>query len=210
MRTEDIPGNQSTQLKIFPDCGAAIYLGGPKHLHHMGLKGSNLIPSKKLIRAVGGSNLISQRWLPVQFCVGEMSTKQALYICNNTGKLYFSKATYIDVGILSPHFPTPISLTNQREVNWIYTSLLACQTTCKSTNILLGVRPSHPNKCPGHYIEQSNGKAPVMLELGGMWSTPLLLLLPGPFWPEVVAPDRVSSMGQIVSSNWLILNRIIS
>ena len=36
-----------------------------------------------------------------------------------------------------------------------------------------------------------------MLELRGMWSTHLLLSLPGPLWPRVVAPDRVLSMGQI-------------
>ena len=30
-----------------------------------------------------------------------------------------------------------------------------------------------------------------------MQSTPLLLSLPGPLWPEVIAPDRVLSMGQI-------------
>ena len=57
---EDIPGNQSTWLKIFPDRGATICLGGSKHLHCMGLRESNLIPSKKVIHAVGGSTLISQ------------------------------------------------------------------------------------------------------------------------------------------------------
>ena len=57
---EYISGNQSTRLEIFPDSGATICLGGPKHLYCMGLKESNLIPSKKVIRAVGGSNLISQ------------------------------------------------------------------------------------------------------------------------------------------------------
>ena len=56
---EDIPGNQSTRLKIFPDSGASICLGGPKHLYCMGLNESNLIPSKKVIHAVGGSTLIS-------------------------------------------------------------------------------------------------------------------------------------------------------
>ena len=111
---EDIPGNQSTRLKIFPDSGTTICQGGPKHLYCIGFNESNLIPSKKVIRAVGGSTLISQGWLPVQFSVGEMSTKQALNVCNNIDKLYFSKAACIDVGILSPCFPTPMSLTNQR------------------------------------------------------------------------------------------------
>ena len=36
-----------------------------------------------------------------------------------------------------------------------------------------------------------------MLELWGMRSTSSLPSLPGPFWPGVVAPDRVLSMDQI-------------
>ena len=43
--------------------------------------------------------------------------------------------------------------------------------------------------------KQSDGVAPVMLELWGMWSTPSLL--PGPLWPGVVAPERVLFMDQI-------------
>ena len=37
----------------------------------------------------------------------------------------------------------------------------------------------------------------MALEIWGMWSTPLLPLLPSPLWPEVVAPDRVLSIGEI-------------
>ena len=83
----------------------------------MGLKESNLIPSKNVIRPVESSTLISHGWLSVQFSVGEMSTKQDLYICNHIGKLYFSKDPSIDVGILCPRLPTPMSLTNQIQVN---------------------------------------------------------------------------------------------
>ena len=43
--------------------------------------------------------------------------------------------------------------------------------------------------------KQSDGDVTVMLGLWGMRSTPLLLLLPGPLWPGVVAPDRALSMG---------------
>ena len=53
------------------------------------------------------------------------------------------------------------------------------------------------NECPGYDIKQFDGKVPVMLELWGMWSTSSLLLILVPFWPGVVAPDRVLSMGQI-------------
>ena len=35
----------------------------------------------------------------------------------------------------------------------------------------------------------------MMLGRWGMWSTPLLPLLPGPLWLGVVAPDKGLSMG---------------
>ena len=39
-----------------------------------------------------------------------------------------------------------------------------------------------------------------------MGSTPSLLLLPGSLWLEVVAPDRVLSMGQIWHLNYVQTN----
>ena len=46
----------------------------------------------------------------------------------------------------------------------------------------------------------------LMVELWGMWSTPLLTSLLGPFWPGVIAPDRVLSIGQIELNYGLMLN----
>ena len=46
------------------------------------------------------------------------------------------------------------------------------------------------NKRPVYDIEQSDGEVP-MLGLWGKQSTPWLPLLPGPLWPEMVAPDIV-------------------
>ena len=45
--------------------------------------------------------------------------------------------------------------------------------------------------------KQSDGEVPIMLELQGMWSTPLLPLLPVSIWSSVVAPDK----GPIYGSN---------
>ena len=53
------------------------------------------------------------------------------------------------------------------------------------------------SKSPGYDTKQSDGEAPVMLELRGMQSTPLLLSFPGPLLPDVAASDRALSMGQI-------------
>ena len=54
-----------------------------------------------------------------------------------------------------------------------------------------------PQQCPRYDIEKYDGKAPIMLEVWGMWSSSLLALLPVSFWLRVEAPDRVLSMGQI-------------
>ena len=60
-----------------------------------------------------------------------------------------------------------------------------------------GARLPAPNECPVFDIKQSDGTAPVMLELWGMQSTLSLSLFPGLLWPRVVAPDKVLSRCEI-------------
>ena len=60
----------------------------------------------------------------------------------------------------------------------------------------VGTPPPH-NECIGYDIKQSEGEVPVMLELYGMWTTPSLLSLPGPFWFGGIAHDKVLSIGHI-------------
>ena len=70
------------------------------------------------------------------------------------------------------------------------------------------------NESPAYDIKQSDAEPPGRLELSEMWSTPLLLSLPGSFWPEMLVPDRVISMGQIelnciLVQNWIAWNRTV-
>ena len=66
------------------------------------------------------------------------------------------------------------------------------------------------NECPGYDTKQSDGEAPVMLELWVMlWVIcPALPSLPDPLWPGVVVPDRVLSIDQIELNCVLKLNFI--
>ena len=48
-----------------------------------------------------------------------------------------------------------------------------------------------------------------MLELWGMRSTTSLLLLPGPFWLGMVAPDMALSKGYIELNSVFMLNLIV-
>ena len=63
-----------------------------------------------------------------------------------------------------------------------------------------------PKERTGFDTKQSDGEAPIMQDLWGMRSNPLLPSLPGPLWPIEVAPDRVLSMGQIELNCVLRLN----
>ena len=70
------------------------------------------------------------------------------------------------------------------------------------------------NDCPRYDTKQSDGEAPVMLELWGMKSTPSLLSLSGQLWSGVVAPGRVLFMGQIELKcgsmlNWIAWNKTV-
>ena len=62
------------------------------------------------------------------------------------------------------------------------------------------------NDCPGYDTKQSNGEAPVILQLQRMQRTPFLTLLPGLIWPGVAAPDWIISMGRIKLNCVLMLN----
>ena len=53
------------------------------------------------------------------------------------------------------------------------------------------------NQCPAYNTKEYDGEVPIMLELGGMQSTPSMPSLPSTFWLGVVASGRVLFMGQI-------------
>ncbi len=59
-----------------------------------------------------------------------------------------------------------------------------------------------PNECPRCDTKQSDGEAPVMLELCGMQSTPSLPSLPGPLWTRVVATDKSPMYGLNRTKLW--------
>ena len=53
----------------------------------------------------------------------EKKTKQTLYICKKTRRLYFSKAAYIDIGILPKDFPNPAAMiSTQANIAKLYTT----------------------------------------------------------------------------------------
>ena len=58
------------------------------------------------------------------------------------------------------------------------------------------LRPQLPNDCPWHDTKQSDG------EVLGMWGTPSLPSLLGPFWSGVVAPVIQTELNCVLMLNW--------
>ena len=66
----------------------------------------------------------------------------------------------------------------------------------------LNKETNHFNECPVYDNKPSDDEASV-LELQEMWYIPSLALLPGPYWPQMVVPVRVSFTGQIEQESYV-------
>ena len=66
------------------------------------------------------------------------------------------------------------------------------------------VRPPHPTSVLIYDTKQSDGEVPILLELWGRWSTPLLPLLPGLQWLRVEAPDKGPIYGLNRTKLWFL------
>ena len=96
------------EMMIFPDSGASICLAGTKHMDKLGISANDLSPCLKEVRAVGGTTLICEGWIPIIFSVDGTETKQPLFICNKIDRIYFSKQGCYATKILPDTFPNPM------------------------------------------------------------------------------------------------------
>ena len=145
---DNIRSVSESLVRVFPDSGATICLGGLSHLNDMGFSTDNLIPSQKVVRTVGNFTLVCRGWLPVRFIVEGKETKQALYILDKVDRIYFSKCACVDVGILSPVFPHPMSCA-ESELSELHSAdppVGTAVSTCQSQpSVKLPVRPQCPH-----------------------------------------------------------------
>ena len=143
--TNNIPKHfRVSTLRVFPDSGASICLGGLKHLNILGLTKDHLIPCHKTVSTVGNFKMNCIGWLPVEFGVGGRTTKQALYICNNIQKIYFSKKACISVGLLPNHFPQQF----QSDISKNHMAQINQMPTVKTKNEHVKTSMSTPNNLP--------------------------------------------------------------
>ena len=102
-QAKNILSDHSTKITIFPDSGI-------KHRVNMGLTMNNFIPSRKIVRVVGGFTFVCQGWLLVKFVIQRKQQNRPFTYAKDIQQPYFSKAAWIDVGILPEDFPNTAAI----------------------------------------------------------------------------------------------------
>ena len=87
---------------------------------------------------MGGFTFTCHGWLPIEFTVAGISTRQPLYFCDTVNKIYFSRRGCIDVGILSPNFPLPSHIPSSG------VSSISSEDQQQSCDATSAMRSSHP------------------------------------------------------------------
>lgn len=104
------PGSTIHQHAL-PDSGARICLAHFQHISQMNLLSSELIPCSKKVTAVGGSTINCTRWLPVEFSINGNSSKRPVFVCDKVNRIYVGRQACIDLHILPPCYPHPMTPT---------------------------------------------------------------------------------------------------
>ena len=102
-----LPSATSTHTELVADTGAQTCASGPHLLTALGLEESDLIPTFHRIKGVTKSYLEIQGVLLAQISMGEWSTQQVIYICENASGLYLSEQALRDLGCIPASFPRP-------------------------------------------------------------------------------------------------------
>ena len=151
-RKEPEKGQEVVRIPVFPDSGASLCLGGPKHQKQLKLQMCDLSPTEKQVRVVGGRLLKCYGKRKVRFQVGAQQTFQDLYFCQKIDRLYFSKEACIAVKILSRNYPQPMeamTIEDQAQV------ILHDDIQMKSGKLKPRVPPKRPKLIPFEPTEEN-------------------------------------------------------
>ena len=137
-----------------------------QNIYQLGIHNNNLIPYNKQVTAVGGSKLQCSGWFPITFQLNEHRTNQPLFICDKIDWLYFSKQGCIDLKILPPTFPSPMTIPTENTSTVHATSTQSgnntnqsdCQSTAKP------ILASWPTSLPYHPTVQNIPKLEQFLK----------------------------------------------
>ena len=134
-------------VNVFPDSGATICVTGPHVLEGLGIPRECLIPCKgKRVRVVGGATIPCIGWIWATFTINGVKTTQKLFVCEGVDRIFFSKRACIDVYILPPNFPQPMTMAPNTQQS-------VCLVTDNSAH-------KQPNLSPQHSSPSTARKPP--------------------------------------------------
>ena len=104
----DKQAGRTIHMKALPDTGASICVVGTAILHKLGIKPMTLNHTTRRIQTATGSKIHCMGWFQGSLTLGNSSTTQEVFVCDNINMFYLSKTGCIALGIIHKDFPRPI------------------------------------------------------------------------------------------------------
>ena len=110
--TPVVNGKKSAPVNVmaYPDTGATLCVTDLNTLKTLGIRSSQLKPTTRNIITATGSEIICRGCIETHMTIGDRTTKQKLYICDNITRTYLSKTGCTALGIIHKDFPKPLPI----------------------------------------------------------------------------------------------------
>ena len=140
IKVKPVSSAQYVAMSAFPDTGANICLLGPQQLAQLDLKSSKINRCKNHISVAGGTTILATGWFEASFNLNDSHSKQTVYFSNKADRLFLSRQTCIDLGVVPPSFPFPPSECPQTK------SVASVEAASKTSSTLPPKTPSTARK----------------------------------------------------------------
>ena len=138
---ENDPPGRAITMKALPDTGASVCVTGMSILRTLGINVAQLSQTSRRIMTATGGKIYCKGWFRGKLCIGQNSTLQKIYVCENIHRFYLSREGCIDLNIVHKNFPHPMQHTPR---NTPYQ--LTPQETVVPNKAVPQTHPVHPNK----------------------------------------------------------------
>ena len=113
-------------VDVLPDTGASLCVVGTTILHKLGIKPTTLNHTTRRIMTATGSKIHCKGWFRAKLSLGDNSTIQNVFVCENINRFYLSKKGCISLRIVHKDFPQPMKGTSEEKIapqNGLHTKL---------------------------------------------------------------------------------------
>ena len=100
--------SKSVPFQVYPDTGASLCVAGPHILKKLGMNLTDLEHTSRNIVTATGDKIACRGKFRASLILGDRSTVQEIYICNNIRRIFLSRTGCIELGIVHEKFPQPL------------------------------------------------------------------------------------------------------